>query len=131
MRSAKVMANAFKAGFHRTAQRVCPVPFGSRDRVTRYRVFIAACSLGKCGVVAVGSTTGTGPGRPGDGPPEWHAADGYASYTLRGTPQELSELIDRLDALIRPLIAATRSEAPSDAELVHVGSQAFPRLGPS
>ncbi len=66
-----------------------------------------------------------------NGPPEWRAADAYAKYTLRATPRELSELIDQLDALIRPLIAATRGEAPSDAELVHVGLQAFPRLGPS
>lgn len=64
-----------------------------------------------------------------NGPPAWRGADAYAAYTLRATPQELSELIDQLDALIRPLIAATRSDAPSDAELVHVGLQAFPRLG--
>ena len=47
MRSAKVMANAFSAGFHRTAHLVCPVPLGSRDRTTRYSVFIADCSFGK------------------------------------------------------------------------------------
>ena len=35
MRSAKVMAKAFRAGFHRTAHRVWPVPLGSRDLVTR------------------------------------------------------------------------------------------------
>ncbi len=64
-------------------------------------------------------------------PPQWRAADAYAKYTLRATPQELSELVDQLDALIRPLIAATRDDAPPAAELVHVGLQAFPRLGPS
>ena len=32
----------------RVAQRVRPVPVGSRLRVTRYRHFNAACSLGKC-----------------------------------------------------------------------------------
>ena len=48
MRSEKVMANAFKAGFHRMAHRVCPVHLGSSDRTTRYRVFMADCSLGKC-----------------------------------------------------------------------------------
>ena len=42
-RSAKVMAKAFSAGFHRTAQRPWPVPVGSRDsialveRITRLR----------------------------------------------------------------------------------------------
>jgi len=64
-------------------------------------------------------------------PPQWRAADAYAAYTLRATPQELSELVSQLDALIRPLIAATRDDAPPAAELVHVGLQAFPRLDPS
>src|SRR5215204_6721236 len=31
------MAKALRAGFHRTAHRVWPAPFGSRDRVTRYK----------------------------------------------------------------------------------------------
>ena len=38
MRSAKVMANALSAGFHRIVHRFCPVPVGSSDRVTRYRL---------------------------------------------------------------------------------------------
>jgi DNA-binding transcriptional ArsR family regulator len=58
---------------------------------------------------------------------EWRAADAYSSYTLRATPAEVRELVDRLDALIRPLIAATREDAPAAAELVHVGLHAFPR----
>jgi hypothetical protein len=40
-RSPKVTANAFRAGFHRMAHRVLPVPVGSSDRVTRYRHLIA------------------------------------------------------------------------------------------
>ncbi len=48
MRSAKVMAKAFKAGFHLVTHRACPRPLGSRDRTTRYRVLVAACSVGKC-----------------------------------------------------------------------------------
>ncbi|GAA2176293.1 hypothetical protein GCM10009784_22180 [Arthrobacter parietis] len=40
-------AKAFKAGFQRTAHRVLPAPVGSRDRVTRWRHFSAACSVGK------------------------------------------------------------------------------------
>ncbi len=43
-----MMAKAFNAGFQRIVHRVLPVPVGSRDRVTRYRHFSAACSLGKC-----------------------------------------------------------------------------------
>ena len=48
MRSAKVMAKAFRAGFHRVIHRACPVPLGSSPRVTRYSVLSAACSVGKC-----------------------------------------------------------------------------------
>lgn len=56
----------------------------------------------------------------------WRAADQYSTYMLRLTPAELSELGDQLDALIRPLIAATREEAPADAELVSLGLYAYP-----
>lgn len=45
---AKVIANALSAGFHLITQRARPLPVGSRERVTRYRHFNAACSLGKC-----------------------------------------------------------------------------------
>ena len=60
----------------------------------------------------------------------WREADAYATYTLRLTPDELRDLVERLDGLIRPLIAATRENPPSDAELVHLGVQAFPRSWP-
>ena len=48
MRSAKVVANAFRAGFQRMPHRAWPVPLGSNDLTVRYRVFNAACSFGKC-----------------------------------------------------------------------------------
>jgi hypothetical protein len=38
MRSAKVMAKALSAGFHRVTHRACPRPLGSSDRTTRYSV---------------------------------------------------------------------------------------------
>jgi hypothetical protein len=41
------MANALRAGFQRVTHRMPPVPVGSKDRVTRYRHFSAACSVGK------------------------------------------------------------------------------------
>jgi predicted ArsR family transcriptional regulator len=61
--------------------------------------------------------------------PEWREADQYATYTLRVSPQELQQLGERVDALIRPLIAATRDQSPPEAELVHVALYAFPRTG--
>ncbi len=42
------MANALRAGFQRIVQRARPAPVGSRLRVTRYKHFRAACSVGKC-----------------------------------------------------------------------------------
>lgn len=62
-----------------------------------------------------------------DVPPGWRGADAYATYTLRMTPQELTALGERLDALIRPYIAATREEAPDGSALVHLNVHAFPK----
>lgn len=56
----------------------------------------------------------------------WREADGYATYTLRMTPAELTALGEELDALIRPYLAATREDAPRGTELVHLGLHAFP-----
>ncbi len=60
-------------------------------------------------------------------PAAWREADLASSYTLRVSPDELRELGGRLDALIRPLIAAGRSSAPGDAALVQLDLFAFPR----
>jgi DNA-binding transcriptional ArsR family regulator len=57
---------------------------------------------------------------------EWDAAAGLNAYTLRLTPDELTDLEQRLDAVIRPYIAATRRDAPADAALVHLGVRGFP-----
>jgi DNA-binding transcriptional ArsR family regulator len=59
-------------------------------------------------------------------PVEWRAADAYATYTLRMTPDELNDLGRRLDALIRPYIAAIRDDGPDGAGLVHLNVHAFP-----
>ena len=48
MRPSKVIANALRASFQRMTHRALPRPVGSRERVTRYRHFNAACSVGKC-----------------------------------------------------------------------------------
>lgn len=60
-------------------------------------------------------------------PAAWRGADVSCSYTLRLSPDELKDLRERLDALIRPLIAALRESVPPDAELVHLNLFAFPR----
>jgi hypothetical protein len=55
----------------------------------------------------------------------WRQAERYGTYTLRMTPAELSALNERLDALIRPYIAATREDTPRGSDLVHLGLHAF------
>jgi predicted transcriptional regulator len=59
----------------------------------------------------------------------WREADNTSYYTVRVTPAELFELNARIDQLVRPLIAAHRTDAPPSAELVHVDVFAFPRTG--
>jgi DNA-binding transcriptional ArsR family regulator len=59
-------------------------------------------------------------------PRRWRRADVYRAYTLRLTAAELSELSAKLDALIRPYIAATREDAPRGSALVELGLHAFP-----
>jgi DNA-binding transcriptional ArsR family regulator len=63
-------------------------------------------------------------------PRRWRQVDGHGTYTLRMTPEELGVLAERLDALIRPYIAATRDDAPRGADLVHLGLNAFPTEEP-
>jgi DNA-binding transcriptional ArsR family regulator len=60
-------------------------------------------------------------------PKRWRSADVYSTYTLRLDPSELRDLHAKLDALIRPYIAATREDAPRGSTVVHLGLQAFPK----
>jgi DNA-binding transcriptional ArsR family regulator len=58
-------------------------------------------------------------------PPEWREASILSGYALRIAPEELRELGERLDALIRPYIALTRSDAPDDSAVVMLNLNAF------
>ena len=60
-------------------------------------------------------------------PAAWREVDLASNYTLWISPDELRVLGERLDGLIRPLIAANRQSAPADAALVEVDLFAFPR----
>ncbi|MFJ6653758.1 ArsR/SmtB family transcription factor [Microbacterium sp. NPDC091313] len=57
----------------------------------------------------------------------WRAVDAHASYGLRVTPDELASVLARVDAIIRPYVAATREDAPPDAEIAELSVLAFPR----
>ncbi|SOC86765.1 Predicted transcriptional regulators [Curtobacterium sp. 314Chir4.1] len=62
-------------------------------------------------------------------PQGWRDVDVHATYGLALTPSELAEVVERLDAVVRPYIQATRQGVPADAEHVHLSLSAFPRLG--
>jgi DNA-binding MarR family transcriptional regulator len=58
-------------------------------------------------------------------PEEWREASGDSGYGLRLTAAELRDLLERLDALIRPYVAPIRTDAPEGAEIVHMTVRAF------
>jgi DNA-binding transcriptional ArsR family regulator len=57
----------------------------------------------------------------------WRHSAEFNTYGLLVDPAELAELAGRLDAVIRPYLAATRTEAPATARPVHVFLSAFLR----
>jgi DNA-binding transcriptional ArsR family regulator len=59
----------------------------------------------------------------------WRDVDAHAQYGLRVTPEELRAIVERIDAIVRPYIAATRSDAPDDAAIANLSLLAFPRSG--
>lgn len=61
-------------------------------------------------------------------PDSWQAADTHASYGLLLSTDELADVVRRLDDVVRPYIQATRADAPTDAEHVHLTINAFPRV---
>jgi len=57
----------------------------------------------------------------------WRDAVGVNTYSLRLTAEELSELVQTLDAAIRPYIGLTRADPPESAQPVHLDFKAFLR----
>lgn len=58
-------------------------------------------------------------------PIEWRDASILSGYALRITPDELRELGDKLDALIRPYIGLTRADPPAGSDVVALHLNAF------
>jgi DNA-binding transcriptional ArsR family regulator len=65
--------------------------------------------------------------RQDEADPDWREVSGLSNYELQLSAEELGELSDRLDALIRPYIGMTREDPPPEAKPVHVSLLAFPR----
>lgn len=57
----------------------------------------------------------------------WRDADAHAHYGLRVTRVEFDDIAQRIDAVVRPYIAAVRTDAPSDAATVNLSLLALPR----
>lgn len=60
-------------------------------------------------------------------PDEWRDADAFANYGLRVTPDELRDLVEQIDALVRPYIAPTRTDAPAGSAIAELSLLAFRR----
>ena len=57
----------------------------------------------------------------------WREVDAHAQYGLRVTPEELRSIVERIDAIVRPYIGATRHDAPAEAASANLSLLAFPR----
>ena len=57
----------------------------------------------------------------------WQDASEFSSYGLLVTAAELHRLVRRIDTILRPYLAVTRTDAPAAAQVAHVTMQAFPR----
>lgn len=64
----------------------------------------------------------------GDLPRPWQEAMALNDYALLATSRELCELIEAVDALVRPFVRANRGDAPPGAAPVHLGLRTFLRL---
>jgi DNA-binding transcriptional ArsR family regulator len=60
-------------------------------------------------------------------PEAWRRLDAHAAYGLLINPDELRDLAERIDALVRPYLAPTRADPPPDAGHVHLSLLAVPR----
>lgn len=60
-------------------------------------------------------------------PDAWRDVEAHGSFGLMVTPEELRRVIDRIEAMLRPLRAGSRTDPPTDASHAHVTFTAFPR----
>jgi DNA-binding transcriptional ArsR family regulator len=57
----------------------------------------------------------------------WRGVEAHATYGVRVTPAELTALLQRIDAIVRPYIAPLREDRPDDAAIAELSVLAFPR----
>jgi predicted transcriptional regulator len=59
-------------------------------------------------------------------PDDWAKASGDFGYALDITADELADLLERVDALIRPYVSPVRTDPPEGSRVVQVTLRAFP-----
>jgi DNA-binding transcriptional ArsR family regulator len=62
-----------------------------------------------------------------DVPRSWQGVAAFSTYALLVTPDELGDVLDAIDAIVRPLRGVARADAPADARPVRMALEAFPR----
>ena len=62
-----------------------------------------------------------------DVPEAWQDAASFSTYALMVTSDELREVMEAIDAIVRPLRGAARQDAPEDARPVRLSLEAFAR----
>jgi hypothetical protein len=63
--------------------------------------------------------------------PEWAGVEAHRTFGLLVTPDEFRDVISRIEEILLPFVAATRSDAPEGAERAHFTMTAFPRSTPT
>jgi Helix-turn-helix domain len=63
--------------------------------------------------------------------PEWRGVEAHRTFGLLVTPGEFRDVISRIEEILSPYNAGTRSDAPADAKQAHFTMTAFPRATPS
>src|SRR3954465_2577371 len=62
-----------------------------------------------------------------DVPEAWQDVAAFSTYALMVNADELREVIEAIDAIVRPLRGAARKDAPADARTVRMSLEAFAR----
>jgi len=62
-----------------------------------------------------------------DVPETWQDVAAFSTYALMVTADELRDVMEAIDAIVRPLRGAARKDAPADARAVRLSLEAFVR----
>jgi len=102
-------------------ERVEPDPGGAVDgRTRRWRSVATGFDFGepaRTGSPELVAATAAG----------WRGVAAFSTYALLVSADELGEVLDAIDAIVRPLRGVARTDASTDARPVRMALEAFPR----